>query len=604
MKCTIFLKAQITVVFCIAITFTLVVDAAKAATFVTVDGEAVIEAENFTRRGGSVGGQWSLMTDLSGYNGTGYIESGTDDPSTLSFSSNIISAQYDINFRQTGTYYIHLRTYSQDHSQNGFFATIDGTQIDYGHEDAYYIFVMPLNHWHWYTDGGGEGNRGHLLSFKITEPGVKTLAIYRRDKSTKIDRIWITQTTSAPQNVGSLTLPNPNSFIVSEDPEICNDGQDNNNNGLTDCDDPGCESYAGCFPESECDNGLDDDMDGLTDCDDSDCESFARCIPESACDNGLDDDLDGLTDCDDSDCESSAQCPESACDNGLDDDLDGLTDCDDSDCESFARCIPESACDNGLDDDLDGLTDCDDTDCSERDSDNDGVTDCIDAFPQDPHESQDTDMDGTGDDADTDDDNDTVLDSEENGMNGDVSDYDGDSDGEPDSKQNSVVSLHSETGADYLTFSITGGQGTFTRLTTTTASTAPEGAVLGYELFDLGMNMNGANADVVLYLPTGETIDAIYMLGPTPDDSQDHWYRFDFDGTTGAEISGNVVTLHFVDGQRGDHDLTSNGAVSTLIGPADLNTVVDDSSTPPDDSSNGSTGGGGGSSGCFIHCVR
>jgi hypothetical protein len=278
MNCTVFQRAQIIVVFCFTLTFTLPVDTAKADTsftFVTVDGEAVIEAENITRRGGSVGGQWSKMTDLAGFNGTAYIESGSDDPSTLSFSSNIISAQYDIDFRQTGTYYIHLRTLSQDHSQNGFFATIDGNQIDYGHDDAFYMYVMPLNRWHWYTDGGGEGSRGHMLSFEITEQGVKTLAIYRRDKSSKIDLLWITQTTSVPQNVGYLNLSNPKTFIVTQAPEICDDGQDNNNNGLIDCDDPGCDSYAGCSPESECDNGLDDDLDGLTDCDDPDCESWS-----------------------------------------------------------------------------------------------------------------------------------------------------------------------------------------------------------------------------------------------------------------------------------------------------------------------------------------
>ena len=44
------------------------------------------------------------------------------------------------------------------------------------------------------------------------------------------------------------------------------------------------------------------------------------------------------------------------------------------------------------------------------DTDNDGVTDSIDAFPNDPNESVDTDHDGIGNNADTDDDNDGVLD--------------------------------------------------------------------------------------------------------------------------------------------------------------------------------------------------
>src|SRR4051794_8848193 len=34
------------------------------------------------------------------------------------------------------------------------------------------------------------------------------------------------------------------------------------------------------------------------------------------------------------------------------------------------------------------------------------------------------------------------------------------------------------------------------------------------------------------------------------------------DGTTGATINGNQITLKFVDGQRGDSDLQNNGSIS------------------------------------------
>ncbi len=49
--------------------------------------------------------------------------------------------------------------------------------------------------------------------------------------------------------------------------------------------------------------------------------------------------------------------------------------------------------------------------------------------------------------------------------------------------------------------------------------------------------------------------------GPTPGNASPHWYNFMYNGQTGAEISGNVVTLHFIDGQRGDDDLTANGTI-------------------------------------------
>ncbi len=53
----------------------------------------------------------------------------------------------------------------------------------------------------------------------------------------------------------------------------------------------------------------------------------------------------------------------------------------------------------------------------------------------------------------------------------------------------------------------------------------------------------------------------------TPDNAISHWYEFLFDGTTGAEISENIITLHFVDGKRGDNDIIANGIIIDPSGP-------------------------------------
>lgn len=52
------------------------------------------------------------------------------------------------------------------------------------------------------------------------------------------------------------------------------------------------------------------------------------------CGNGDDDDADGLIDCDDTDCDASPECAELDCSNSMDDDADGLIDCEDTDCLS------------------------------------------------------------------------------------------------------------------------------------------------------------------------------------------------------------------------------------------------------------------------------
>ncbi len=189
-------------------------DIGSAATYQTDNGEVVIEAEKFTRLGGTTGGTWYVNNDISGYLGSGYLQSTTDDPRTLEYSSSIIRAEYDIDFTETGTYYLHLRTYATDHANNGYFATLDGRSFDYGHPDAYYITSYWKNLWWWYIDGGGAEGRGYKVSIDITKTGVQRLAIYRRDKGTRIDRIWLTKNQSEPQDTGTLDLTDPSFFLV------------------------------------------------------------------------------------------------------------------------------------------------------------------------------------------------------------------------------------------------------------------------------------------------------------------------------------------------------------------------------------------------------
>ncbi|MHC1767590.1 MAG: choice-of-anchor U domain-containing protein [Verrucomicrobiia bacterium] len=59
-----------------------------------------------------------------------------------------------------------------------------------------------------------------------------------------------------------------------------------------------------------------------------------------------------------------------------------------------------------------------------------------------------------------------------------------------------------------------------------------------------------------------------FNYGPTPDNPIPHWYEFDFDGATGAELLPDRILLHFRDGARGDDDLVVNGGIATLGGPA------------------------------------
>lgn len=190
--------------------------------------------------------------------------------------------------------------------------------------------------------------------------------------------------------------------------ETCNDGLDNDCDGLVDCTDPDCFLDPACVGVENCGNGIDDDGDTLVDCADPDCFLDPLCTGGvEDCTNGIDDDGDFLVDCADPDCSFDPACtsgPED-CSDGVDNDGDGLVDCADPDCQALscgAGCIcaygvsQETDCTNGIDDDGDGLGDCADPMCAALpicgggaeicdnglDDDGDGFIDCVDGACQ------------------------------------------------------------------------------------------------------------------------------------------------------------------------------------------------------------------------------
>ena len=169
--------------------------------------------------------------------------------------------------------------------------------------------------------------------------------------------------------------------------------------------------------------------------------------------------------------------------------------------------------------------------------------------------------------------------------------YDGNNDGTADWRQDNVASCPTFDGQKYVSMVVPAPvaiSGAY--VASEPAGSAPlPGIDFVYGVFGFTLNNVGAGSatTLTLILEDGATPFTYYEYGPTPTDPTTHWYEFLYDGETGAVITDNIVTIHFVDGKRGDDDLDdSNGTVIDAGGPGFISTDTSSSSN--------------GNSGCFI----
>ena len=142
---------------------------------------------------------------------------------------------------------------------------------------------------------------------------------------------------------------------------------------------------------------------------------------------------------------------------------------------------------------------------------------------------------------------------------------DGDGDGVPDKDQVNVTSFKNAVDEEYATLKSAPGT-KLIEVEPIKDKPDPENAPatafpMGLFRFEVEGVPTAAATTVEIFFPEGTIIVSYWKYGPTGDNPAPHWYEFIYDGTTGATIDGNKVTLHFVDGQRGDDDLTANGEI-------------------------------------------
>lgn len=102
----------------------------------------------------------------------------------------------------------------------------------------------------------------------------------------------------------------PGQCLREDTDALCADGQDNDEDGLTDCADPGCHPFCTEDDATWCADGRDNDGDALVDCADPGCGATQHCgeNTDTKCSDGVDNNLDGPVDCADPGCCATRVC--------------------------------------------------------------------------------------------------------------------------------------------------------------------------------------------------------------------------------------------------------------------------------------------------------
>jgi hypothetical protein len=183
-----------------------------------------------------------------------------------------------------------------------------------------------------------------------------------------------------------------------------------------------------------------------------------------------------------------------------------------------------------------------------------------------------------------DNDSDGISDTEEKGPNGNDPSYDGNMDGIPDYQQSSVTSLWNFNHEFYCTIAEYYG---YSLIDVRAIDNPSPGDVPNVNFpagfFSFIVNLQGAAGCIIyMFFPQGVVIEDYYKYGQTPEMPIDHWYQFTYDNQTGLIItSPNQIQLFFVDGERGDDDITVDGYIVEPGGPVGSVSDVEDERTIP-----------------------
>jgi PKD repeat protein len=157
--------------------------------FVEVGGQVVMEAENFTALIDRGDDFWTAVTDPSGFSGAAAMEIGPDDGDSIRSAHATTASElaFEIDFTNTGTYYVWVRAWAPDARGKAMFAGLAGespTGVAAGGAGSWNAGV---GEWSW-----SRSSRSGDATIEVDAAGIATFQLFMGDDGVVVDKIVLT----------------------------------------------------------------------------------------------------------------------------------------------------------------------------------------------------------------------------------------------------------------------------------------------------------------------------------------------------------------------------------------------------------------------------
>lgn len=172
---------------------------AGAAPYELAGGLVAMEAEAFSNSVSRSGRAWELRTDGAGYSATGFmvVTNGNASASNINVAvaTTCPELQYGIIFPAVGTYYLWVRGWGMDGTEDSVHLGVDGGLTTASSN----LTWSSYGAWVWTNGTAG----GAARSIAVGSTGVHTLSLWMREDGARVDRLVVTTNAAFQPRVGN-----------------------------------------------------------------------------------------------------------------------------------------------------------------------------------------------------------------------------------------------------------------------------------------------------------------------------------------------------------------------------------------------------------------